>query len=91
MRLPSGKSLTRHIKIASIIFIYVATLLPFIALSVWTVYKCGKSKTTIMVLILFVLSYVIRILLADFVMSCLFFLFPLKENIWPVVYFFYSI
>ncbi len=67
MRLPSGKSLTNNFKVASIIFIYLATLLPFIGLAIWTICQCGKSKTTFIVLSLFTLSYVIRILLADYI------------------------
>lgn len=67
MRFPSGKSLTVHFKFASIVFIYIATLLPFFFLSIWTVCKFGRNKTTMIVLGLFALSYVIRILLADFI------------------------
>lgn len=66
MRLPMGKSLTSSFKIASIVFLYLATLLPFIGLTIWTIRKCGKSKTTYIALSLFALSYVIRILFADF-------------------------
>ena len=67
MRLPSGKSLTTHFKFASIIFIYIATLLPFLFLSIWAVCKFGRNKTTLIVIGLFALSYFIRILLADFI------------------------
>ena len=67
MRFPSGKSLTTHFKFASIIFIYIATLLPFLFLSIWAVCKFGRNKTTLIVIGLFALSYFIRILLADFI------------------------
>ena len=60
MALPSGKGL------GSTLFIYLATLLPFVGLVIWTVIKFGKSKTTWVVLVLFALSYLVRILLADF-------------------------
>ena len=60
-RFPSGKGL------GSTLFIYIATILPFIGLGIWVVLKYRNSRTTWIALTLFVLSYLIRILLADFI------------------------
>ncbi len=61
MRLPSGKGLV------SLLFVYIAYLVPFVCLGIWVLIKHGKSRTTWKVLFLFGISYLLRILLADFI------------------------
>ncbi len=61
MCLPSGKG------IVSLLFVYFAYLVPFICLGIWVIIKHGKSRTILKVLFLFGISYILRILLADFI------------------------
>lgn len=67
MGLPSGINYKNDFGVGSIIFMCIATLLPFVLLGIWVIRKYGKSKTTYIVLGLFALSYIIRILVSDFI------------------------
>ncbi|MDE6613174.1 MAG: hypothetical protein K2K28_01285, partial [Clostridia bacterium] len=56
-----------NVSAASCAFIYVATALPFIILCVVAGIKLKKSKTLLIACGLFAVSYILRILVADFV------------------------
>ena len=53
--------------VGGIFFIVIATLLPYLLVSIWLIRKYKMSKTTLIVLGLFLFSYVLRVLMAEFI------------------------